>query len=578
LFKAFLKTRFQNDAKLFVSRQAMASGNVGRDGISNGDARNASSNSHINNDKRSSRSGPNGIADSGPPKLLSYRYALVFWGTLGFINLYFQRVNLSVAMVAMVNQTFAAGSSSHHNNDNQSESCPFPIADNDTQKQKEGEFEWDQKTQSALLGAFFYGYLIMQIPGGMMAARFGGKWLFGLGTLCTSVFSLLMPTAARIKDTGWKWMLAFRIIQGFGEGVTTPAMSSLLGQWAPPAERSIMATVTYGGTQMGTILGLPLAGLLCKATQYGGWTLVFYIYGNLGLIWFACWTAFCFNDPDSHPRISAGEKDYINSSLGKGSRPKIPPTPWKYVLTSVPVWALIFTHACFNWTFYTLLTETPSYLADILHFDIAENGFISALPYLMEYVIIVLGGLLADHLRRRYLSTRTVRKLFNSAGMFFQVLCLVGLAYVGCNRDLAVFLLIGATGFSGLSISGYMSNHLDIAPDYAGVLMGLSNCAGTIPGFMGPLMVGHFTSPHPTVAGWRTCFFISAAICAAGMIVFAVFAAGEKQPWATTTPISIEEESTEEKKQLLVNENVPNQDVRVNDCDRYGSIPSQEES
>ena len=31
----------------------------------------------------------------GPPKLLSYRYAMVFWGTLGFINLYFQRVNLS---------------------------------------------------------------------------------------------------------------------------------------------------------------------------------------------------------------------------------------------------------------------------------------------------------------------------------------------------------------------------------------------------------------------------------------------------------------------------------------------------
>ena len=49
-----------------------------------------------------------------------------------------------------------------------------------------------------------------------------------------------------------------------------------------------------------------------------------------------------------------------------------------------------------------------------------------------------------------------------------QVLCLLGLAYVGCDRTLAVFLLICATGLSGLSISGYMSNHLDIAPDYAG--------------------------------------------------------------------------------------------------------------
>ena len=56
--------------------------------------------------------------------------------------------------------------------------------------------------------------------------------------------------------------------------------------------------------------------------------------------------------------------------------------------------------------------------------------------------------------------------------------------------------------------------------------MGLSNCAGTIPGFMGPLMVGSFTSPQPTIPGWRSCFFISAAIGAAGLVVFASFAAG----------------------------------------------------
>ena len=119
--------------------------------------------------------------------------------------------------------------------------------------------------------------------------------------------------------------------QGLGEGVTTPSMSSLLGQWAPPPERSTMATgedylcrrlrlriisisfmckivflpiVTYGGTQMGTIIGLPLAGLLCQSSYFGGWQSVFYIYGTLGVLWFLCWTAFCFDDPDSHPRIS----------------------------------------------------------------------------------------------------------------------------------------------------------------------------------------------------------------------------------------------------------------------------------
>jgi MFS family permease len=34
------------------------------------------------------------------------------------------------------------------------------------------EFEWDKNTQSSILAAFFYGYIITQIPGGWLADRF----------------------------------------------------------------------------------------------------------------------------------------------------------------------------------------------------------------------------------------------------------------------------------------------------------------------------------------------------------------------------------------------------------------------
>jgi len=470
-------------------------------------------------------------AAAAPSKLLSYRYALVFWGWLGFINLYFQRVNLSVAMVAMVNHTATHG----HGVLNETETCPDPGKDNNnTDNDPEGEFPWDQNKQSQILGAFFYGYLVMQIPGGWLSERFGAKWVFGLGTLFTSLFSLLMPIGARSEPTG-TLLLVFRLLQGFCESVTTPSMSCLLGQWAPPAERSMMATMTYSGNQMGTIIGMPLVGILCKSSLFGGWPSVFYVYGIIGIIWFILWSFFCFDRPDNHPRISAAERDFIKESLGKEKGTKIPPTPWKQIFTSVPVWALIVTHTCFNWVFYTLLTETPSYLADILHFQIQQNAFLSALPYVLMWLVIIIGGQLADFLRRNYLSTQSVRRIFNSTGMFCQLLCLLGLAYVGCNRSVAVFLLVGATGFSGFAFSGYMSNHLDIAPDFAGILMGLTNCIATIPGFLGPLVVGQFTTPHPTIHGWQNCFFVAAAICGVGAVSFLFFAAGETQSWAKSS-------------------------------------------
>ena len=75
-------------------------------------------------------------------------------------------------------------------------------------------FDWDEKIQSQILGAFFYGYVITQIPGGLLAARFGGKWLFGIGVLCTSVFTLLTPLAA---EAGEGWLFATRFLEGVGE-------------------------------------------------------------------------------------------------------------------------------------------------------------------------------------------------------------------------------------------------------------------------------------------------------------------------------------------------------------------------
>ena len=45
-------------------------------------------------------------------------------------------------------------------------------------------------------------------------------------------------------------------------------------------------------------------------------------------------------------------------------------------------------------------------------------------------------------------------------------------------------------------MSGCNVNHLDIAPPYAGVLMGITNCAATIPGFAGPAVVGVLTEDN----------------------------------------------------------------------------------
>ena len=152
-----------------------------------------------------------------------------------------------------------------------------------------------------------------------------------------------------------------------------------------------------------------------------------------------------------HPFISVEERDLIELSLGRRpklvisrsssivseldgsrigddqpiiavtSRPKGRPIPYKAIFTSVPFYAILIAHCCQNWGFYTLLTELPTYMNKILHFDIKENALLSALPYFIMWILAISGSYIADFVRSRgFLSTTATRKTFNSVGTYCQ--------------------------------------------------------------------------------------------------------------------------------------------------------------
>ena len=79
------------------------------------------------------------------------------------------------------------------------------------------------------------------------------------------------------------------------------------------------------------------------------------------------------------------------------------------------------------------------------------------------------------------------------SGQIMPAAFMLGLGYVGCDKVLAVALVSLAVGLNGLTQAGFNVNHLDIAPVYAGTLMGCTNAIATIPGFVGPQLVGALT-------------------------------------------------------------------------------------
>nr|XP_053629149.1 sialin-like [Cherax quadricarinatus] len=220
------------------------------------------------------------VAVTLPPGCCGARHILAFMGFLGFANVYAMRVNLSVAIVAMVNNTAIP-----HANKTEVDVCPTHSG-NSTKPSEDGEFAWDEYEQGLILGSFFWGYVLTNMIGGRLGELIGGKVVFGVGVLVTSILTLVTPVVAH---TSTPLLIALRVVEGLGEGVTFPAMNALMAKWVPPLERSKMSSLVYAGSQFGTVVSLPISGLLCQSSFLKGWPAVFYLFGVLGLLWFFAW-------------------------------------------------------------------------------------------------------------------------------------------------------------------------------------------------------------------------------------------------------------------------------------------------
>ncbi|XP_036108170.1 vesicular glutamate transporter 3 isoform X3 [Molossus molossus] len=398
----------------------------------------------------------------GVPK----RYIIAIMSGLGFCISFGIRCNLGVAIVEMVNNS--------------------TIYVDGKPEIQVAQFNWDPETVGFIHGSFFWGYIVTQIPGGFISNKFAANRVFGAAIFLTSTLNMFIPSAARVH---YGCVMCVRILQGLVEGVTYPACHGMWSKWAPPLERSRLATTSFCGSYAGAVIAMPLAGVL---VQYIGWASVFYIYGMFGIIWYIFWLLQAYECPAAHPTISQEERTYIETSIGEG--------------------------------------------ANVVSLSV---GLLSALPHMVMTIIVPVGGQLADYLRSRHILTTTaVRKIMNCGGFGMEatLLLVVGFSH---TKGVAISFLVLAVGFSGFAISGFNVNHLDIAPRYASILMGISNGVGTLSGMVCPLIVGAMTK-HKTREEWQNVFLIAALVHYSGVVFYGVFASGEKQEWADPENLSEE--------------------------------------
>ncbi|XP_014102807.1 putative inorganic phosphate cotransporter [Bactrocera oleae] len=428
---------------------------------------------------------------------------LLLFGTMCVV--YALRVNLSVALVVMTDKT--------SNPDFE-------------------EYNWNERIKGLLLSSFFIGYVTSQVPSGYLSRRCGGKLLLLISLVSCSLLAILTPLCAAIGS--WQLVLASRIVQGVFQGTVFPSTHTILSQWSPVEERGLMSSCTYSGCQFGTFVMLGSSGVIAASRL--GWPGIFYLSGSVGLLWAAIFKYFGCSSPKECRQLSERERELITSHWGTSElqfRRRSMHPPWTEFFKSCPFWALMTVHCTNNWGLWTLLTYMPVYVKNILDMDIQNNALSSALPYFSMWVLsFVFTALSMWFKKRQWMSLNTNRKLFNTIGHGTPAITLIALGYVNADHVIAAVALLTITvGVSSASYLGYQINHIDLSPNFAGILMGISNCLANITGIVAPLTVALIVTNEKSVEQWRIVFFLASFLYILGNMVFLIFGDCNVQPW-----------------------------------------------
>ena len=174
------------------------------------------------------------------PWWTSKRLLLSFICFVGFFFLYSLRVNISTAIVCMNKEDVPPTTASPNGNfsiivinNGTDYNSTYPTYSNITMAPPpsttvspdacpviesttdlDPEFEWDKKLQGLILGAFFWGYTVMQIPSGYLSDVFGPRLMISLGMFPVAIVTIMLPFLAR----GSPYLLMTgRVLIGCGE-------------------------------------------------------------------------------------------------------------------------------------------------------------------------------------------------------------------------------------------------------------------------------------------------------------------------------------------------------------------------
>lgn len=331
-----------------------------------------------------------------------------------------------------------------------------------------------------IAGVFYWGYLVLQIPGGYIAERWSAKRLVAIMLAAWGLCAIGCGLAQN-----WHQLAAMRLLLGLSEGSVYPATLVLISHWFPRGERARANGFWNLCLPIAVVFSSPLSGWILDQWN---WRVMLVASGVVPFVWLVLWVIFIDDSPSKAKWISAGEREYLERTLAnEGSQMPAPVGTGFNIeaLLQAQVLVMIGIDFCFIFGSIGMLFWLPAVLAKGTQ---ASNLVISTLysvPFVIGAIAMVVNSLHSDKMRERRVH---VAITLVGGGAFL----LAAVAVSGLSAVLAyIFVCLAGIGLFG-PLGPFFAIPFETLPNKtASSAIGLINAVGSLGGYFGPLAVGY---------------------------------------------------------------------------------------
>jgi len=362
------------------------------------------------------------------------------------------------------------------------------------------DFNLTPVAMGIVMSAFFAGYALFQIPGGMLADKFGARKVMSIAVSWWSVFTIFTGMAASFTS-----LLIIRVLFGLGEASFPGGSWKTIANWFPQKERATANSIMMSSNSLGpAIAPLFVVGIMAAYS----WRSVFYFLFIPGFIVVALIWVYVKDNPADSKMVSPEELKLIKEENieNNGTTKEM---SFKDVIKQPVVWKLFFTWFTFDIVFWGFSSWIPTYLVTARGFHLVKMGIIASLPFFAGTVGTVVGGYLSDKFfigKRR--NVIVIFELITAVCLF--------LTYTTHNEVLAMIYLILTGFFLCIAFGGFWALPMNLLPPKVmGGSSAFINFAGQIAGFISPIVMGILIQKAGGSFGTSFGFLIIAIIASA---------------------------------------------------------------